>query len=228
MKGKTIARTIVLGAMALCLSQGRGDACTNVIVTKGASTDGSVLVSYAADSHWLYGELYFTPASKWPKGTMRKILDWDSSKPLGEIPQVGSTYKRVGNMNEHQLIVAETTFGGREDLVDRNGIMDYGSLIYIALERCATAREAIKCMTELVAQYGYASEGETFTIADKEEVWIMEMVGRGTGEKGALWVAMKVPDGYICAHANQSRIRNFPKDDPENCLRFCKSKTKFH
>lgn len=197
----------------------KADACTNIIVTKGASTDGSVMVSYAADSHWLYGELYFSPAADWPAGSMRTIKEWDSHKILGQIPQVAHTYKRVGNMNEHQLIIAETTFGGREELMDKNGIVDYGSLIYIALERCKTAKEAIKTIVDLANEYGYHSEGESMTIADKDEVWVMDIVGKGTGgEKGVVWVARRIPDGYICSHANQSRIGKFPLNDPENCL----------
>lgn len=202
-----------------------GDACTNVIVTKGASADGSILVSYAADSHTLFGELYFAPAADWKPGDTRKIYDWDSGKYLGEIEQVPHTYKRVGNMNEHQLIIAETTFGGRSELYDRRGSIDYGSLIYIALERCRTAREAIELITSLADEYGYASSGESFTIADKNEVWIMDLIGKGTLmkngrnlNKGVVWVARRVPDGYISAHANQSRISVFPLHDPENCL----------
>ena len=221
MKGKGILLALTILATAAV----RGEACTNVIVTKGASADGSILVSYAADSHWLYGEMYFQDAKDWKPGQMRKIYDWDSGRYLGEIDQVAHTYKRVGNMNEHQLIIGETTFGGRHELVDRHGIVDYGSLIYIALERCKTAREAIKCMTDLADEYGYASEGETFTIADKNEVWILEMISKGTLmksgrnlNKGVVWVAVKVPDGYICAHANQSRIGTFPLHDPDNCL----------
>jgi len=217
MKGKTVICAVMCAAL-LSAPTMKTDACTNVIVTKGASADGSILVSYAADSHVLFGELYFAPAADWKKGSMRKIVDWDTGKVLGEIPQVPHTYKRVGNMNEHQLIIAETTFGGRSELADETGMMDYGSLIYIALERCKTAKEAIQCMTSLVKEYGYYSEGETFTIADKNEVWIMEMVGKGKGSKGAVWVAVRIPDGYICAHANQSRIRNFPLKDPLNCI----------
>lgn len=224
MDGKTIIGGILVAA-ALLLPASSSEACTNVIITPGASADGSVLVSYAADSHWLFGELYYAPAADWKPGSMRKIFDWDSGRYLGEIEQAPHTYQRVGNMNEHQLIIAETTFGGRHELADRHGILDYGSLIYIALERCKTAREAIKCMTDLVEQYGYCSEGETFTIADKNEVWIMEMVGKGVImkngrnlNKGAVWVARRVPDGYICAHANQARIRTFPLHDPDNCL----------
>lgn len=189
-----------------------------MIVTKGASADGSCMVSYAADSHVLYGELYFKPEKDWKLGDKLRVYDWDSGKYLGLIDQVEHTYKTIGNMNEHQLIIAETTFGGRSELADPNGIMDYGSLIYITLQRAKTAREAIKVMTDLTKQYGYFSEGETFSIIDKNEAWIMEMVGKGKKEKGSVWVARKIPDGFICSHANQSRITTFPLNDPANCL----------
>ncbi len=193
-------------------------ACTNVLVTKGASTDGSNMISYAADSHQLYGELYFAPAAVWKNGDQRQINEWDSGKFLGFIPQVSRTYQRVGNMNEHQLIFAETTYGGRPELEDPNGIMDYGSLIYVALERAKTAREAIDVVVDLANTYGYYSSGESFSIADTEEVWVMDLIGKGPDNKGIVWVARRVPDGYICAHANQARISTFPLDDPENCI----------
>ena len=213
-------RTILAAAMAASLlfaAGNRSEACTNVIVTRGASTDGSCIVSYAADSHWLYGELYFKPQADWATGSKLKVYDWDSGKYLGEIEQVQHTYKTIGNMNEHQLIIAETTFGGRHGLNNPDAIMDYGSLIYITLQRARTAREAIRLMDELTQKYGYYSEGESFSIADKEEAWIMEMVGKGA-EKGSVWVARRIPDGYISGHANQSRITTFPLNDPENCL----------
>ena len=213
-------RTILAAAMAASLlfaAGNRSEACTNVIVTRGASADGSCLVSYAADSHWLYGELYFKPQADWATGSKLKVYDWDSGKYLGEIEQVPHTYKTIGNMNEHQLIIAETTFGGRHGLNNPDAIMDYGSLIYITLQRARTAREAIRLMDELTQKYGYFSEGESFSIADKEEAWIMEMVGKGA-EKGSVWVARRIPDGYISGHANQSRITTFPLDDPDNCL----------
>ena len=206
-------------AVLMCsITANRADACTNVIVTKGASADGSCMVSYAADSHWLYGELYFKPQADWKVTDKLRVYDWDSGQYLGLIDQVEHTYKTVGNMNEHQLIIAETTFGGRHGLNDPNGIMDYGSLIYITLQRARTAREAIKVMAELTNKYGYFSEGESFSIVDKNEAWIMEMVGKGTEKKGSVWVALRVPDGYISGHANQSRIATFPLNDPENCL----------
>ena len=212
--------TILAAAMAASLlfaAGNRSEACTNVIVTRGASADGSCLVSYAADSHWLYGELYFKPQADWATGSKLKVCDWDSGKYLGEIEQVQHTYKTIGNMNEHQLIIAETTFGGRHGLNNPDAIMDYGSLIYITLQRARTAREAIRLMDELTQKYGYYSEGESFSIADKEEAWIMEMVGKGA-EKGSVWVARRIPDGYVSGHANQSRITTFPLDDPDNCL----------
>lgn len=207
---------IIAAAAIFHASDARG--CTNVIVTKGASADGSCMVSYAADSHVLYGELYFKPEKDWKLGDKLRVYDWDSGKYLGLIDQVEHTYKTIGNMNEHQLIIAETTFGGRSELADPNGIMDYGSLIYITLQRAKTAREAIKVMTDLTKQYGYFSEGETFSIVDKNEAWIMEMVGKGKKEKGSVWVARRIPDGFICSHANQSRITTFPLNDPANCL----------
>ena len=197
-------------------------ACTNYLITKGASVDGSTMLSYAADSHTLYGELYHWPAATYPEGTMMKIYEWDTGKLLGEIPQARRTYNVVGNMNEHQLSIGETTYGGRSELHHQDGaIMDYGSLIYIALQRSKNAREAIKLMTDLVAKYGYYSEGESFSIVDKNEVWIMEMIGKGQGEKGAVWVAVRIPDGYISGHANQARITTFDYqtrnkwDDPD-------------
>ena len=187
-------------------------------MTKGASTDGSNIVSYAADSHQLYGELYFKKAGLWKVNDMRRIDEWDTGKHLGYIPEAAVTYQRVGNMNEHQLIIAETTYGGRPELEDPKGIMDYGSLIYVALERTKTAREAIKVIVDLANTYGYYSSGESFSIADTEEVWVMDLIGKGPNNKGIVWVARRVPDGYICAHANQARISTFPLNDPENCM----------
>jgi len=203
--------------------------CTNFLVTPGASVNGTSMITYAADSHVLYGELYFRPAADYPAGTMLDVFEWDTNKFLGRIPQVSHTYSVVGNMNEHQVAIGETTYGGRSELVDTTGMMDYGSLMYIALQRARTAREAINIMGELVAEYGYASSGESFSIADPHEVWIMEMIGKGTEmvsekgkaynrNRGAVWVAVRIPDGYVSGHANQARIRQFPLDDPENCL----------
>jgi len=193
-------------------------ACTNLLVGKAASVDGSNMVTYSADSYALYGELYHWPAAKYPPNTCLDVREWDTNKYLGKIPQASQTYNVIGNMNEHQLCIGETTFGGRHGLDDSTAIMDYGSLIYLALQRSKTAREAIKVMTDLVETYGYASEGESFSIVDKNEVWIMEMIGKGVGNKGAVWVAVRIPDDCIAAHANQSRIHQFPLNDKENCL----------
>ena len=217
--------TILLSAFFTLVPVLEGLACTNVIVTKGASRDGSTLVTYAADSHYLFGELYYHPAADWKAGSLLKVYDWDSGKYLGEIDQVPHTYRTIGNLNEKQVIITETTWGGREELMDRRGGIDYGSLIYIALQRAENAREAIAVIVELANTYGYASEGETFSIADKNEAWIMELIGKGTSikngvnvNKGIVWVALRVPDGAICAHANQSRIGAFPLNDPDNCI----------
>ena len=215
---RRLAKAILLLWAAIIAGSLKSEACTNVIVTRGASTDGSNMVSYAADSHQLYGELYFAPAAVWNPGDMRRINEWDTGKYLGEIPQAGRTYQRVGNMNTHQLLIAETTYGGRPELEDPKGIMDYGSLIYVALERARTAREAIDVIVDLANTYGYYSSGESFSIADKNEVWVMDLIGKGPDNKGIVWVARRVPDGYICAHANQARISTFPLDDPQNCL----------
>lgn len=189
-------------------------ACTSLIATPGATEKGSSMITYAADSHVLYGALYSQPAADHRPGDMRQIIDWDSHRHLGEIPEVSHTYATVGNMNEHGLSIAESTWGGRHELAG-TGIVDYGSLIYIALQRAKTAREAIDVMTSLVRDYGYASEGESFSIADPNEAWIMEMIGKGKADKGAVWVARRVPDGYISGHANHSRIHKFPLNDPE-------------
>lgn len=207
----TLMLAITLGATTSAL------ACTNFIITKGASTDGSILVSYAADSHQLYGCLYkYNPLKKMPK--MMPVTEWDTGKYMGDIPTVATTYSTVGNMNEHSLIITETTFGGREELYDPKGIMDYGSLIYITLQRAKTAREAIQTIVDLANTYGYASSGESFSIADTNEAWIMELIGKGADDKGIVWVARRIPDGYVCAHANQARITTFPLGDKENCL----------
>ena len=203
--------------LALCSAWMAGMACTNFLVGKDASVDGSTMVSYAADSYALYGFLHHSPATDYPAGAVREVKDWDTGKPLCVIPQVAHTYNVVGNMNEHQLTIGETTWGGRAELEIGEGI-DYGSLIYIALERCKTAREAIKCMTDLVAEYGYASSGETFSIADPNEVWMMELIGKGKVEKGAVWVATRVPDDCIAAHANQARFTTINFKDKENWM----------
>jgi dipeptidase len=192
--------------------------CTNFLVSRGASVDGSTMITYTADSFNLYGELYHWPAAKYPAGAWLDIYEWDTGKFLGKIKQARETYNVVGNMNEYQVVIGETTFGGRSELESNEGIMDYGSLIYVALQRAKTAREAIHIMTSLVEEYGYYSSGESFSIGDPNEVWIMEMIGKGKGKKGAVWVAVKIPDGYVSAHANQARITTFPLNDKENCL----------
>lgn len=192
-------------------------ACTNFIITRGASTDGSVMVTYAADSHALYGALYkHNPAAK--HNPMLAVYEWDSGKYLGDIPEAQKTYSTVGNMNEHSVIITETTFGGRSELRNPSGLIDYGSLIYITLQRATSAREAIDIIVELANTYGYYSGGESFSIADENEAWIMELIGKGKDKKGIVWVARRVPDGYISAHANQARITTFPLNDKENCL----------
>lgn len=194
------------------------NACTNFLVTKGASKDGSTMISYTADSYGMYGELYHFAAAKYHDGAMLDVYEWDTGRFLGKIKQARETYNVVGNMNEFQVTIGETTFGGRNELVNSKGGLDYGALIYIALQRAKTARDAIKIMTELVAEYGYCSSGESFSISDPDEVWIMEMIGKGEGNKGAVWVAIRIPDGYVSAHANQARITTFPLNDPQNSL----------
>ncbi len=185
-------------------------ACTNFLVTKGASVKGSTMITYSADSHQLYGELYFWPAKDYAAGAMLDVYEWDTHKYMGKIRQVAHTYSVVGNMNEHQLAIGETTYGGIENMVDTTAIIDYGSLFYITLQRAKTAREAIKIMSDLVSEYGYASSGESFSVADPNEVWIFEIIGKGPGNKGAVWVARRIPDGYVSGHANQARIQTFP------------------
>lgn len=209
---------LLLFASLAFMSGIKSSACTNVIVTPGASADGSAMVSYAADSHALYGELYFQAAARYKAGSKLDIIDWDSYRPTGQIAQVRRTFQTVSNMNEKQLIIAETTWGGRDEQIDPAGIMDYGSLIYVTLQRASTAREAIDIIVDLANTYGYPSSGESFSIADTKETWVMDLVGKGADNKGIVWVARRIPDGYICAHANQARITRFPMDDPENCL----------
>ena len=212
-------KKIILSALlAVVVALTPALACTNFIITKGASTDGSVMVSYSADSHQLYGCLYKHNATKYKAGAMLAVNEWDTGKYLGDIPQVAQTYSTLSNMNEHGLIITETTYGGRHELYNPEGIIDYGSLIYITLQRAKTAREAIDTIVTLANTYGYASEGESFSIGDKNEAWIMELIGKGPGKKGIVWVARRVPDGYISGHANQARITTFPLNDPENTL----------
>ena len=193
-------------------------ACTSILVGKNASIDGSTMITYAADSYAVHGDLYYWPIAEYPKNTVMEMYDWETTQYLGPIKQVPATNNVVGYINEYQLSLGETTFGGRKELVDSTGIMDYGNLIFLALQRAKTAREAIKVMTDLVEEYGYFSSGESFSIADKNEIWIMEMIGKGVGRKGAVWVAVRIPDDCIAAHANQARIHQFPLNDPENCI----------
>ena len=209
----------IMTLTALLVASASLDACTNIIVTKGASKDGSCMVAYAADSHELYGEIYHKTGGTHRAGELRDIVEWDTGKFLGRIKEAPVTYTRVGNMNEHQLSIGETTFGGRKELAEGpSGTVDYGSLMYIVLERAKTAREAIQVMADITTEYGYASEGEMFSIADPNEAWVMAMIGKGKGKKGAVWVAQRVPDGAVSAHANQCRIGKFPLNDAKNCL----------
>ena len=217
-------------SLLLCTGVINALACTNFIVGKKASADGSVMCTYSADDYGMFLGLCYYPAGKHAKGEMLQIYDWDTKEYHGQIPQAAETYNVIGNINEYQVTIGETTFGGREEMVDTTGILDYGSLIYIALQRSKTAREAISVMTRLVETYGFCSEGETFTICDPNEAWIMEMMGKGPGSKGVVWVAVRIPDDAICAHANQSRIRTFDQKDKKNvmfskdCIKFARSK----
>ena len=211
-------KRLILSFFIISLAAGDAMACTNFLAGKNATVDGSTLISYAADSYALYGFLQYLPAADHKEGDMRKIYDWDTGKYLGEIPEAAHTYSVIGNMNELQVTIGETTYGGREELADSTGMIDYGSLIYIALQRSRTAREAIKCMTDLVAKYGYYSEGESFSIGDPNEVWIMEMIGKGPGSKGAVWVATRIPDDCISGHANQARITQINFKDKDNWM----------
>lgn len=217
---------VLMAFFLIAMTPQTADACTNYLVTKGASTDGSTMITYAADSHVLYGELYHWPAGEHPAGTLIDVYEWDTGKYLGKISQAARTWNVTGNMNEFQVSIGETTFGGRPELVDTTGIIDYGSLIYLTLQRATSARDAIRVMAQLVQEYGYYSSGESFSIADKNEVWILEMIGKGTAmktdkktkktsnaNKGAVWVAMRIPDGYVSGHANQARIQTFPVAD---------------
>lgn len=210
-------KSLILSAAMLLASSG-AFACSNLIVGKKASVDGSVMVSYNADDYGMFGHLCHYPAGTHSKGSMRQIYDWDSGVYHGEIEEAPVTYNVIGNINEFQLSIGETTYGGREEMVDSTGILDYGSLIYVTLQRAKTAREAISVMTSLVEKYGYNSEGETFSICDPNEAWIMEMQGTGAGSKGVVWVALRIPDDAICAHANQSRIGKFNMKDKKNVL----------
>jgi len=214
-KGISVIFTLVLSFL---LFNQTGNACTNFLITKGASVDGSTMITYAADSHVLFGELYFMPSADYPDGTMLDVYEWDTGKYLGKIKQVTHTYSVVGNINEHQVAIGETTYGGRSELRDPEGLIDYGSLMYITLQRSQNAREAIKTIAELLDEYGYCSSGESFSISDKNEVWIMELIGKGKGNTGAVWVARRIPDGYISGHANQARITTFPLENGKTSI----------
>ena len=216
MKIKT--RILVVTLAALAMSATQGEACTNFIVGKKASVDGSVICSYNADDYGMFIGLAHYAAGTHKKGEMRDIVDWDTHKYIGKIPEAPVTYNVIGNINEFQVTIGETTYGGREEMVNPDGGIDYGSLIYLGLQRSRTAREAIKVMTTLAQTYGYCSEGETFTICDPNEAWIMEMQGKGKGEKGVVWVAQRIPDDAICGHANQSRIGKFNMKDKNNVM----------
>ena len=214
-KGISIILTLVLSFLVINQT---GNACTNFLITKGASVDGSTMITYAADSHVLFGELYFRPSADYPDGAMFDIYEWDTGKYLGKIRQVNHTYSVVGNINEHQVAIGETTYGGHSELRDPEGLIDYGSLMYITLQRSKNAREAIKTIAELLDEYGYCSSGESFSISDKNEVWIMELIGKGKGNTGAVWVARRIPDGYISGHANQARITTFPLENGKTSI----------
>lgn len=213
-------KKILFGLMVVMMAgiAPRAFSCTNVLVSKGASADGSVMISYLADAGGFMDPLYFYAGGEYGPQDSIPIYSWDTGEFSGYIPQVARTYKVIGNMNEHQVAIGETTFTGREELSDPNGIMDYGTMMFIALQRSKTAREAIQIMTDLVEQYGYNSTGESFSIADKNEVWVMEFIGKGKHGKGAVWVAARVPDGYIAAHANQARIRKIDWNDTDNWM----------
>ena len=219
-------RRCALGMMLFVGFGSVGMACTNFIVGSKASTDGSVICTYNADDYGMFIGLCHYPAGRHQKGEMRKVYDWDTGVYHGELPEAEVTYNVIGNINEWQVTIGETTYGGRDEMVDPTGLLDYGSLIYIALQRSRTAREAIKVMTTLTETYGYCSEGGTFTICDPKEAWIMEMMGKGPDSKGVVWVAMRIPDNAICGHANQSRIGRFDMKDKENVL-YAKDVVKF-
>lgn len=208
----------IITACSLIYTTPEALACTSFLVGKKASADGSAFITYNQDDYGMFGRLHYLPAAKHAAGEMRKIIDGDTNHYLGEIPEAPYTYSVMGYINEHQVGITETTFGGREELVDPKGTIDYVSLMTIALQRSKTAREAIKVMTSLVQQYGYASEGESFSIADPNEVWILEMIGKGPQEKGTVWVAIRIPDDCIACHANQSRIHKFNLKDKQNVM----------
>ena len=216
---KRITSLMLTLLLPLMIISEKSIACTNFLITKGATKDGSTMISYSADSHVLYGELYYWPAMKYKAGTMMDVYEWDTGKYMGKIEQAAVTYSVVGNMNEHQLAIGETTYTGREETVNPDAIIDYGSLIYISLQRAKNAREAIYTMVKLTEKYGYASTGESFSISDPNEVWIMDLIGKGPGKKGMAFVARRIPDGYISGHANQARITTFPQADGKTSIK---------
>lgn len=215
---KKLNYLFVIGLVIMSGLSNNAHSCTNLLVSKGASADGSVMVTYSADAGGFMEPFYFAPARTWGANDSLDIYEWDSGKFLGRIKQAGRTYKVIGNMNEYQVVIGETTFTGRDELAVANGVVDYGSLMYIALQRAKNAREAIKIMVDLANEYGYASSGESFSVADKNEVWIFEIIGKGKGQKGIVWAAARVPEGYIAAHANQARIRKINFNDKENWM----------
>jgi len=215
---KKLFIVFIMSVLVMIMPDRISNACTNFLITKGATKDGSVMITYSADSHVLYGELYFWPSRNWPSGSMFDVYDWDSGKFMGRIPQVRHTYSVIGNMNQHQVSIGETTYGGRSGLVDTTAIIDYGSLIYLTLQRSKNAREAIFTFSQLVSEFGYASSGESFSISDPNEAWILELIGKGPGKKGAVWVARRIPDGYISGHANHPRITTFPLADGKKSI----------
>ena len=222
-------KKLLLAVLALC-SFASAEACTNFIATRGATTDGSVFVTYSADDYGMFGKLCHYAAGKHAKGTKREIVDYDSGESHGFIDEAPETYNVIGNINEYQVSIGETTYGGRKEMVDNTGLIDYGSLMYLGLQRSKTAREAIKIMTDLVEKYGYQSSGESFTIADPDEVWILEMMGCGGDKKQkVVWVAVRIPDGMISGHANQARIGQFSTYNTDvmkskNCIKFAREK----
>lgn len=215
---KKLFAILLLSMLVLGSSLKDSSACTNFLISKGATKDGSVMITYVADSHVLYGELYYWPSRNWPAGTMVDVYEWDTGRYMGKIPQVQHTYSVVGNMNQFQVAIGETTYGGRLELMDTTAIVDYGSLMYLTLQRAKNAREAIMTFSQLVSDFGYASEGESFSISDANEAWILELIGKGPGNKGAVWVARRIPEGYICGHANHPRITTFPIADGKKSI----------
>src|SRR5215469_6083020 len=214
---KAFRKVTVLALAVVCGWSSLAVACTSIVVSRGASKDGSVMVTYSADAPFM-PKLLYVPGGTHKAGEPIQIRGWEDDRLCGPVRQVAKTYSVVGLMNENQLSLGETTTGGRRELVDPKGMLDYDALMLLTLQRARTAREAIKVVDELAREYGYQSSGETFSIADTREAWIMELIGKGPDQKGIVWVAAKVPDGMITAHANMSRITSFPLDDSENWM----------